>query len=151
MWMDISRPVELVTLPCTLVVCFQGWDLALTSQHWGLITTTAKFAKLPLRVVETAYVKHVAWPAEWGWVTDSCYYGNYCSDLRNMYSALWGSPARPSTRQNCKAGVIIPGQRAFWCLQIPQLALWPHKPAPNPALITSEATVGTGLKQGENS
>ena len=86
-----------------------------------------------------------------GWVTDSCYYGNYCPELRNVYSALWGSPARPSVRQNCKAGVIIPRQRAFWCPQIPQLALWPHKAVPNPALITSEATVGTGLKQGENS
>ena len=62
--MDISRPVELETLPSTLMVCFQGWDLTLTSQHWGLITIAAKFAKLPLRVVKTTYVKHVAWPPE---------------------------------------------------------------------------------------
>lgn len=39
------------------------------------------------------------------WITDSCYYGNYLS-------ALWGSTAEPCVRQNCKAGVIIPGQRA---------------------------------------
>lgn len=59
-----------------------------------------------------------------GWITDSCYYGNYRSDLRNVYAALRNSAARPSVRRNCKAGVIIPGQRAFRCPQTPQLGLW---------------------------
>lgn len=74
------------------------WDLSLSSQH--PISTNADFAKLPHRVLR----QHMQsmWPDHRkDWITDSCYYGNYHSDPRNVYTALQGSPARPSVRLNC--------------------------------------------------
>lgn len=141
------------TLPSMLMVHYQGWDLSLTSQHWGLITTTtAKFAELPLRVVETAYVKHVAWPAEGAGL---------------LIAALMVITVLTSETCTLPSGVVQPGPmwgkiaKQVWSFQGRGLfgALRPHSwdygpstAAPCPALITNKATAGTGLlKQGEKS
>lgn len=67
-----------------------------------------------------------------------------------MYTALQGSPAKPSVGQNYKAGVTVPGQRAFGALRPHSWDCNPHQAARSPALITTEGPAGTGLlKRGE--
>lgn len=52
-----------------------------------------------------------------GWITDSCYYGNYHSDPRNMYTALWDSPARPAWGKIAKQVWSLQGRGPFGALR----------------------------------
>lgn len=63
-----------------------------------------------------------------------------------MYTALLGSPTKPSGRHNYKAGIIVPWQRA---LGVPRTHSWdcgPSEAALSPALVTIiEGRAETGL------
>ena len=141
------------TLPSMLMVHYQGKDLSLTSQHWGLITTTtAKFAKLPLGVVETAYVKHVAWPAEGAGLLIAA-----IMVITVLTSETCTLPSRvvqpgPVWGKIAKQVWSFQGRGLFGALRPHSCDYGPSTAAPCPALITSKATAGTGLlKQGVKS